>query len=153
VEYRKSSHSVFKIHLHLVWITKYRKAVLTGDPATRCREIIQRVCAEQDVEIIQRHVSKDHVHLFVSIPASLAASKPMQRIKGASGRMLLRECPSLRKKYWGGHLWARGYFCCSSGNITDEMIIEYIEQQDQEENPKFTVAESSDFQSQKEPTG
>jgi putative transposase len=70
----------------------------------------------------------------------------MQRIKGKTGHTLLREYPSLRKQYWGGHFWARGYFCCSSGNITDEMIIEYIEQQDADENPEFTTHEEKRLQ-------
>ena len=67
-EYRHGSHSVFAIHLHLVWITKYRKPVLIGDVAFKVRELLREICRSESVEIIKGHISKDHVHLFVSIP-------------------------------------------------------------------------------------
>lgn len=139
--YQKSSHSIFMIHLHFVWITKYRKPVLKGDTAERAKELIMQICENEKVEILKGHVRPDHVHLFVSMPASLSASKLMQRVKGKSGYTMLKESPQLRKQYYGGHLWARGYFCCSSGNITDEMIMEYIEKQDISEDDNFQISE------------
>ena len=140
--YRKTSHSVYDIKYHFVWITKYRKPVLFGNVATRLRDLIREICKSQDIEIIKGHVSKDHVHLFVSAPPYHSVSKIMQMIKGKTSRKLLSENRNLSKKFWGRHLWARGYFVASSGNVTDEVISEYIELQDIAERARdddFTI--------------
>ena len=134
--YRKSSHATYDLKYHLVWITKYRKPALSGAKAERARELIRAVCKNNEVEIIAGHVSKDHVHLLVSVPPHLSVSKLVQYIKGYSSRKLLMEYKDLNKQFWGKHLWARGYFAASSGNVTDEVIIEYIKNQDIEENQR-----------------
>ena len=131
-KYRKTSHTVYDIKYHLVWITKYRKKVLKGELANRVREIIREVCKSNEVEIIKGHVSSDHVHLFVSVPPHISVSKLMQYIKGKSSRKVMSEFKTISKMYWGRHFWARGYFVVSSGIITDDMIMEYIENQDVE---------------------
>ena len=137
--YRHGSHTVFEIHLHLVWVTKYRKPVLRGEVGVRVRELVRQVCRAEEVEILKRHVSADHVHLFVSIPPQVTISRFVQRVKGKSSYKLLQEFKHLRKTYWGRHVWARGYFCCSSGNVTDEVVREYIENQRHEEDTEFKV--------------
>jgi len=126
-EYQHGAHSVYSIHLHLVWITKYRKPVLVGDVGYKTREILREVCRNEGVEILKGHVSKDHVHLLVGIPPHVTISRLVQRLKGKSSYKLLHGFESLRRQYWGRHLWARGYFCCSSGNVTDEVIKAYID--------------------------
>ena len=136
--YLHGSHSVFAIHLHLVWITKYRKPALTYDIRLKCREILREICRANDVEIIKGHVSPDHIHLFVSIPPQITISRLVQKLKGKSSFKLLHTFESLRRQYWGRHLWARGYFCCSSGNVTDEVIAQYIANQ-QAEDDDFRV--------------
>jgi putative transposase len=100
--------------------------------AERARELIREICRAHDVEIIKGHVSKDHVHLFVSVPPDISVSKLVQRIKGKSAYKLLQEFKGLNRQFWGRHMWARGYFVASSGNITDEMIMQYIENQGKE---------------------
>ena len=140
--YRKISHSVYDIKYHFVWITKYRKPMLTDGIATRLRDLIREICKTMDIEIIKGHVSKDHVHLFVSVPPYHSASQVTKRIKGKTSRRLLSESKILAKQCWGRHLWARGYFAASSGNVTDEVIAEYIEQQTVKERSRdddFTV--------------
>ena len=137
--YRHGAHTVFEIHLHLVWTTKYRKPIMTGEVGVRVRELIRQICREEDVEIMKGHVSKDHVHLFVSIPPQVTISRMVQRLKGKSSHTLLGEFAHLRKTFWGRHLWARGYFCCSSGNVTDEVIAAYIAEQAHEEDGSFRV--------------
>jgi putative transposase len=127
--YRKTSHSVYDIKYHFVWITKYRKPVLHGEVAIRLRELIREICKAMDIEIIKGHVSKDHVHLLLSVPPYISASDVMKRIKGKTSRKLLSESRMLSKKFWGRHLWARGYFAATSGNVTDEVILQYIELQ------------------------
>jgi putative transposase len=134
--YRKTSHATFDLKYHLVWITKYRKVVLTGKIAERTRELIRLVCKNNEVEILAGHISKDHVHLLISAPPHLSVSKLVQYLKGYSSRKLLMEYKELNKQFWGQHLWARGYFAASSGNVTDEVIIEYIKNQDIEERQK-----------------
>ncbi len=138
-EYRRGAHSVFEIHLHLVWTTKYRKPVLTGEVALRLRELIREVCGQHEVKIMKGHVSKDHVHLFVSIPPQVTISRLVQWLKGKTANRMMSEFVHLRKVFWGRHLWARGYFCCSSGNVTDEVIAEYIAHQNTEVDEDFKV--------------
>lgn len=115
---------------------------MSGIIAERCRELLPQVCKLKEVEIIKGHISKDDVHLFVSVPPSLSVSKLVQLMKGVCSRKLLMEDKNLQKQYWGQHLWARGYFVASSGNITDEMIKEYIENQDIEKDDDFRISDS-----------
>lgn len=107
--YRKTSHSTYDLKYHIVWITKYRKKVLTGQIAERVRTLIREICNQNDVEILKGHVSKDHVHLFVSVPPFIAISKLVQALKGKSSRKLLSENKELSRQFWGRHFWARGY--------------------------------------------
>jgi len=140
-EYRKGAHTVYDLKYHVVWATKYRYHVLTGEISVRARDIIREVCMSNDIIIIKGHVSVDHVHLYVSAPPRLSVSKMVQYIKGKSSRRLQQEYPSLRKRYWGQHLWARGYFCATSGTVTDEMVKAYIEQQDKPPEDNFRVSD------------
>ena len=134
--YRKTAHSTYDIKYHIVWITKYRKPAITGKIAERTRELVRGVCKSNEVEILAGHVSKDHIHLLVSAPPHLSVSKLVQYIKGYTSRKLLMEYKELNKQFWGKHLWGRGYFAASSGNVTDEVIAEYIRTQDIAENLK-----------------
>ena len=130
--YRTSAHTRFDIKYHFVWTTKYRKSVLTGPVGIRLRELVREVCRTNDIEILQGHVSRDHVHILVSAPPNMSASKIMQYVKGKSSRKLMMEFRHLNKQFWGRHMWARGYFVATSGNVTDEVIKEYIRLQGQE---------------------
>ena len=130
--YRKSSHTVFDIKYHIVWITKYRKPILRGDIAVRVRDLMREICKAKDVEIIKGYVSKDHVHFLVSVPPHISVSKLVQSIKGKTSRKLMMEYKRLSRAFWGGHMWAGGYFVASSGNVTDEVIMKYIEEQGKE---------------------
>ena len=138
--YRRGSHTVYEIKYHTVWVTKYRYDVLKGEVAYRARELIRQTCLGLEVRIEKGHVSTDHVHIHVSSPPTLSPSVLMKRVKGRSSRKLQEEFTHLRKRYWGRHFWARGYFCATSGRVTDEQIQEYIERHDQEPpDPDFTV--------------
>ena len=128
--YRKGSHTIYALKYHVVWITKYRKKVLTGAVAERVRELIRQICKANEIEILKGHISKDHVHVFLSVPPHLSVSKLVQHLKGKTSIKLLQEYKHLHKEFWGRHVWARGYFAASSGNITDEIIMEYINNQD-----------------------
>jgi putative transposase len=130
--YRTSAHTRYDIKYHFVWITKYRKAVLFGPVGLRLRELVREVCRTNEIEILQGHVSGDHVHILVSAPPNISASKIMQYIKGKTSRKLMMEFRHLNKEFWGRHLWGRGFFVTTSGNVTDEVIREYIRLQDAE---------------------
>jgi putative transposase len=105
---------------------------MIGPVAERLRELIRQICMQNEVTIIKGHVSKDHIHLLVSCPPSLAVSKIVQKLKGASSHKLFEEFAHLRKQYLGQHLWSRGYFVATTGTVTDEIIKDYIENQDSE---------------------
>src|SRR3954464_11096434 len=113
-EYRHSGHAVCDIKYHLVGITKYRYMILRGEVAERARDLIRQICHAREVGLIRGSVSPDHIHMLVSAPAHMAYRKLVQYIKGRSSRRLQEEFPSLRKRYWGQHLWARGYFCATA---------------------------------------
>ena len=130
--YRISSHARFDLKYHFVWITKYRKPVMRGEVAIRARELIREICQANEIEILRGHVAKDHVHLFVSAPPDMSPSKIMQAIKGKTSRKLMMEFSHISKMFWGRHLWARGFFVASSGNVTDEVVMEYIRLQEGE---------------------
>ena len=127
MDYRYGSHTVFNIEYHFVWVAKYRYKVLTEEVALRVRELVRQTCESFEIQIIKGVVSKDHVHIFVSAPPTMAPSEIMRRIKGRTSSKLFEEFPHLRKRFWGRHFWARGYFCASSGQVTDEMIQSYLE--------------------------
>ena len=143
--YRKTSHSVYDLKYHLVWITKYRKPVLRGEIGRRVRDLIRQTCVQLDVQILSGAVQPDHVHLLVSVPPKVSVSELMQRIKGRSSHKIMQEYNEMRRQFWGRHFWARGYFAASSGNVTDEMIKQYIEQQGEkppdEQDDNFKVVE------------
>ncbi len=140
--YRKGSHTIYALKYHIVWITKYRKKVLTGAVAERVRELIRQICKANEIEILKGHISKDHVHVFLSVPPHLSVSKLVQYLKGKTSIKLLQEHKHLHKEFWGRHVWARGYFAASSGTITDEIIMEYINNQDiQQPDDDFKVNE------------
>ena len=131
-KYRKGSHCIYMLHYHFVFIPKYRKPVLRGDVGSRLRELIRRICNDNDVEILKGHIRPDHVHLLLGLPPTMAPSRIMQAIKGKTSYQLLSGFRTLRESFWGRHLWARGYFVATTGNVTDAAMAEYIENQDVE---------------------
>lgn len=137
---KRGSHTVWDCKYHLVWVTKYRYPVLGGDVGIRCRELLRETARAYELVIHAGSVNRDHVHLLMSIPPSLSVSRAVQYLKGRSSHKLLSEFGVLRKRYWGQHLWARGYWAASSGNVTDEVWLEYIKNQTPTEpDDNFTV--------------
>ena len=138
--YRLGAHTKTDLKVHVVFIPKYRKPVLTGDVAVRVRDLLRRIASEHELEIISGKVARDHVHVFLSHRPTQPVSQIVQRLKGISSRVLLQEFPRLRKQFWGRHFWARGYLAVSSGTITDDMIQQYIDEQQGEQ-----IADDSRF--------
>ena len=127
MEYRYGSHTVYNIEYHFVLVTKYRYQVLIGAISLRVRELVRQTCEAFEIRILSGVVSKDHVHIVVSAPPNMAPSEIMRRIKGRSARKLFEEFPELKRRYWGKHFWARGYFCVTVGQMTEEMVKNYLE--------------------------
>jgi putative transposase len=130
--YQLGAHTKTDLKAHLIWLPKYRKRVLTGPVAVRARDVLRQIAMEHEIEIITGKISIDHVHMFVGYRPMQDVSQIVQWLKGISSRILLSEFPHLRKQFWGRHLWARGYLAVSSGNITDELIQQYIQEQEGE---------------------
>ena len=139
--YTLGAHTKSDLKVHLVWIPKYRKRALTGAVAVRARDILRQIALEHELDVITGKIASDHVHMFIAYRPTQNVSKMVQWLKGISSRILLSEFPHLRKQFWGRRFWARGYLAVSSGNITDEIIQQYID--DQEGEP---VADDSRFQ-------
>ena len=123
--HRSNGHSVSRLTVHIVWSTKYRYHVLKGDIQLRCRTLLVQICDAKDVQILKGVFSKDHMHL--EYRPSQSISNLVKKLKGRSSRKLQQEFPSLKQKYWGRHFWGIGFGCWSTGNITDEMVNEYLE--------------------------
>ena len=138
---RKSSHVQYDIEYHIVWTTKYRYRVIVGKIAERARKLIIQSCSSMNVSIIKGSIGREHIHLLVSCPPSLSVSKLVQQLKGKTSRTLQMEFKELKKRYWGRHLWANGYFCRSVGTVTRNIIKEYIENQEDEYDENFKIVE------------
>ena len=138
-KYRKTSHAKFDLKVHLVWVTKYRYKVIVNEIKFRIRDLIRQVCDANDIYIIRGHVSADHVHLFISYPPQLSISEIVKSIKGRSSRRIQEEYPELGKRYWGQHFWSIGYAAFSAGDISDELIKEYVKNHQDKDHGDFTV--------------
>jgi len=124
---RKGSHTVSRLSCHIVWSTKYRYKVLRGDVQSRCRELLIQICDAESVEILKGVVSSDHIHMHIEYSPKQSISFIVKQMKERTSRKLQQEFPSLGKTYWGKYFWATGYGAWSTGNITDEMVNEYLE--------------------------
>ena len=138
---RKSSHVQYDIEYHIVWTTKYRYRVIVGKIAERARKLVIQSCNSMNVNIIKGSIGKQHIQLLVSWPPSLSVSKLVLQLKGKTSRTLQIEFKELRKRYWGRHLWASGYFCRSVGTVTRNIIKEYIKNQQDEYDENFKIVE------------
>ena len=127
MDYRYGSHTVFQIEYHFVWVTQYRYKVLVGDVGQRVRELVRQTCDAFESRISTGGVSKAQVHMLVSAPPEMAPREMMRRLKGRTARQLFEEFPALKQRDWGRHFGARGYFCATVGEMTAEMIQEYLE--------------------------
>ena len=128
-EYKYGGHSVHDLQYHLCWCTKYRYAVLRGEIGERCRDLLRQIAMAREITVIRGALAPDHVHMLISTPPVLAPAKIIHYLKGRSSRKLQMEYETLRNRYWGQHMWARGYFCATAGTVTDEIIKQYIENQ------------------------
>ena len=126
---RHGRNCVFKMHVHLVFVAKYLRKVFDGDAIERLRTIFGKVCAGFEAHLIEVDGEDDHVHLLVEYPPKLAVSALVNSLKGVSSRLLRKERPDIRDRYWKGVLWSPSYFASSCGGAPISIIRQYIEQQ------------------------
>jgi len=123
----KSKTVVYNIGYHLIWCSKYRRKVLTGDAETRLKELLAEKAGQIDIEIVQMEIMPDHVHLFVKATPVNSPHYIVQQLKGYTSRVLRQEFPSLKSRL--PSLWTRSYYCESVGHISEETVQKYIEDQ------------------------
>ncbi|XXG31486.1 MAG: IS200/IS605 family transposase [Ferrovum myxofaciens] len=128
-EIRHGRHCVFKMHVHLVFVAKYRRKVFDGDAIDRMRRMFGKVCEDMEASLVEMDGEDNHVHLLVEYPPKLAVSVLVNSLKGVSSRLLRKERPDLKKRYWKNVLWSPSYFASSCGGAPIGIIKQYIEQQ------------------------
>ena len=127
---RRGRHCVFRMHVHLVFVTKYRRNVFTKEVLDDLKIFFEKVCLDFESELVEMDGEDDHVHLLVNYPPKVAVSALVNSLKGVSSRMIRKKnYPSIKKKLWGGALWSPSYFAGSCGGAPIEIIRQYIEQQ------------------------
>lgn len=129
MELRHGRHCVFSLHVHLVFVTKYRRKVLTADSLEWLKVQCTKVCAMQGALLEACDGEDDHLHLLVNYPPTLPVSVLVNALKGSSSRLLRIEFPAIAKRYWKGVLWTPSYFAASTGGVTLETIKKYVEEQ------------------------
>ena len=127
---RRGRHCVFNMHVHLVFVTKYRRGVFTKEILTDLHEVFRSVCTDFESELVEFDGVDDHVHLLVNYPPNVAVSTLVNSLKGVSSRMIRqKQYPTISKKLWGNALWSPSYFAGSCGGAPIAVIRQYIEQQ------------------------
>ncbi|MDC6007182.1 IS200/IS605 family transposase [Proteus mirabilis] len=128
---RRGRHCVFLMHVHLVFVTKYRRKIFDQDAIEKLRGYFTSVCADFDVELVEMDGERDHVHLLINYPPKLAISNLVNSLKGVSSRLLRRDRPDIAQHYYyKGVLWSPSYFAGSCGGAPISIIRQYIEQQE-----------------------
>jgi putative transposase len=131
--FKKLSHSIYECKYHIVYVPKYRYRIFEGEVKAHTERITYNLARQKDqVEIETLNVQKDHVHMVVSIPPKYAVSNIVGFLKGKTAIELMKRYERLGKRYWGRHLWSRG-FCCSTVGLNEEQIKKYVEWQEKKD--------------------
>lgn len=126
---RSGRHCVFNMHVHLVFVTKYRKDVFTKPMLDAMEGMFKKVCLDFEAELSEFNGEDDHVHLLINYPPKVAVSNLVNSLKGVSSRHLRKVFPEIKNKLWGASLWSPSYFASSCGGAPLGIIKQYIEQQ------------------------
>ncbi|MDJ0573891.1 MAG: IS200/IS605 family transposase [Xenococcaceae cyanobacterium MO_234.B1] len=126
---RTGRHCVFKLHVHLVFVTKYRKKVFTNEILQDLEVIFKDVCQNFETELVSMNGETEHIHLLLNYPPKVSISKLVNSLKGVSSRLIRKQHPELKTSYWKGGLWSPSYFASSCGGAPLSIIKQYIEQQ------------------------
>ena len=128
-EIRHGRHCVFKMHVHLVFVTKYRKHVFDDDAIDRLRVMFSSVCTDFEATLVEMNGEHDHVHLLIEYPPKMAVAVLVNSLKGVSSRLLRKQRPDIEKRYWKNTLWSPSYLAASCGGAPISIIQKYVEQQ------------------------
>ena len=123
----RGRNCIYQTSYHVVWCTKYRKAILVGEVAMRLKRLIIMICKENKWVIIAKEIQPDHVHLFFSIPPAISLADTIKKLKGITARKLFIQFPELKDNLWGGSLWSPSYYVGTAGHVSAETIQSYIE--------------------------
>ena len=127
---RRGRHIVYNLHVHLVFVAKYRRKVFTKEILDDMSGILESVCTDFEAQLVEFEGEDDHVHLLVNYPPKVSISKLVNSLKDVSSRMIRQKnYPSMKQKLWGGALWSPSYFAGSCGGAPIDIIRQYIEQQ------------------------
>jgi len=127
---RRGRHCTFNIHVHLVFVAKYRRKVFDKEAIDRLRELFAKICTDFEAELMEMDGERDHVHLLVNYPPKMAVSALVNSLKGASSRVLRKERPDIAQRFYHkGVLWSPSYFAASCGGAPISIVRQYIEQQ------------------------
>jgi putative transposase len=126
---RRGRHCVFAMHVHLVFVAKYRKKVFDSEILNEMKDIFNGICLKNNAELKEFNGEDDHVHLLVNYPPKISISVLVNALKGVSSRILRRDFQTLGAKSWKGNLWTPSYFAGSCGGTSLEVLKEYIEKQ------------------------
>ena len=137
--FKKLSHSLYECKYHVVFCPKYRYRVFGAEVGQYTHEQIQQLLKQKElVEVIELKVQPDHIHLVVEIPPKYAVSAIMGFLKGKLALKLFQRYPQLGRRYWGRHLWARGY-CISTVGLNEELIRQYVRWQEKQEREQEMI--------------
>lgn len=126
---RHGRHCVFAMHVHLVFVAKYRRKVFDDEAIASLRAIFAKICTDFEATLVEMDGEDDHVHLLVEYPPKVAVSALVNSLKGVSSRLLRQERPDIQRRYWKGVLWSPSYFAASCGGAPISIVRQYIEQQ------------------------
>jgi len=127
---RQGRYCIFNIHIHLVFVTKYRRGVFDEYLLDKLKVIFANICTDFDSVLVEMDGEDDHVHLLISYPPKIAISNLVNSLKGVSSRLLrAQDFDRLRSKLWGKQLWSPSYFAASCGGAPIAIIRKYIEDQ------------------------
>lgn len=129
--FRSGRNCVFDMHVHLVFVAKYRRLIFTKPVLLELEKIFSKVCQKFGAKLIDLNGERDHVHLLINYPPKISVSKLVNSLKGVSSRMLRKkEFPSIMRALWGKALWSPSYFAASCGGAPLHIIQQYIQNQD-----------------------
>jgi len=117
------------MHVHLIFVTKYRRSVFDGDAIERLGEHFRRVAKDFEAKVVECNGEENHIHLLVEYHPKISISSLVRSMKGVSSRMLRQERPDIARHYWKNQLWSPSYFAASCGGAPLEIIKQYVEQQ------------------------
>lgn len=128
--YKSSSHAVYSIRLHIVFVTKYRRPCITADMQNYLQDVFINIIDSWQCELISYGAESDHVHLVVDVHPALDISKLINNLKSASSRRVRGQFKEqVDRYYWKPYFWHRAYFVSSVGQVSLEKVMEYVEAQ------------------------